>query len=60
MSQPNSPASSDELIRVSDIEPQEIIQLSPADQLAFWEALHAPVKLTPAQVEFGRLIRGEE
>lgn len=37
----------------------QTITLTPADQLAFWVALHAPVILTPAQEELGRLMRGE-
>jgi uncharacterized protein (DUF1778 family) len=33
--------------------------LTPAEQLAFWQALQAPVKLTPAQRKLRRLLRGE-
>jgi hypothetical protein len=34
------------------------IRLSPDEQLAFWEALCASPKLTPAQKRLGALIRG--
>jgi uncharacterized protein (DUF1778 family) len=36
------------------------IRLTADEQLAFWKALQAPVKLTKAQRELGRLMRGEE
>jgi uncharacterized protein (DUF1778 family) len=32
--------------------------LSPEEQLAFWQALQAPPKLTPAQKQLGKLMRG--
>jgi uncharacterized protein (DUF1778 family) len=35
------------------------ILLSAQDQLAFWEALQAPVELTPAQRELGRMMQGK-
>lgn len=35
------------------------IHLSPAEQLAFWQALQKPVKLTAAQKRLGRLMRGD-
>ncbi|MBW3540831.1 MAG: DUF1778 domain-containing protein [Planctomycetes bacterium] len=35
------------------------ISLTPEEQLAFWKALNAPPRLTPAQRELGRLMRGE-
>lgn len=34
------------------------IKLTPAEQLAFWQALSAPVKLTRAQKKLGKLMRG--
>jgi uncharacterized protein (DUF1778 family) len=37
----------------------QTIHLTPEEQLAFWQALHAPVKLTPAQKRLGKLMRGE-
>ncbi len=37
----------------------QTIQLSPEEQLSFWRALQAPVKLTPAQKKLGKLMRGE-
>ena len=33
--------------------------LSPDEQLTFWQALQAPVKLTPAQKRLGILMRGK-
>lgn len=38
---------------------EQTIVLSPEEQLAFWQALQAPVQLTPAQKRLGRLMRGE-
>jgi uncharacterized protein (DUF1778 family) len=38
---------------------QRTIVLSPDEQLAFWNALHAPVRLTPAQRRLGRVMRGQ-
>lgn len=35
------------------------IALTPSEQEAFWDALHADVDLTPKQRELGRLMRGE-
>lgn len=35
------------------------ILLSPDEQLAFWQALQNPAKLTPAQKSLGLLMRGE-
>jgi uncharacterized protein (DUF1778 family) len=37
----------------------QTLTLSPQDQLAFWQALHAPQPLTKRQRELGRLMRGE-
>jgi hypothetical protein len=34
--------------------------LTAEEQLAFWEALVEPAKLTPAQRRLGALLRGEE
>jgi uncharacterized protein (DUF1778 family) len=39
---------------------EQVISLSPDEQLAFWKALHEPVILTDAQRRLGRMIRGEE
>lgn len=39
---------------------QNTISLSPDEQLAFWDALNAPTKLTSAQRELGRIMRGEK
>ena len=36
----------------------QTIQLSPDEQLAFWRALNAPSKLTPAQKRLGAIMRG--
>jgi uncharacterized protein (DUF1778 family) len=35
------------------------ISLTPEEQLVFWTALSAPVKLTPAQKRLGKLMRGD-
>jgi len=34
------------------------ILLSPDEQFAFWQALNAPAKLTPAQRRLGAIMRG--
>jgi uncharacterized protein (DUF1778 family) len=36
------------------------ILLSPDEQIAFWQALNSPVKLTPAQKRLGALMRGNQ
>ncbi|QJW96634.1 type II toxin-antitoxin system TacA family antitoxin [Frigoriglobus tundricola] len=36
----------------------QTIAMTPAEQLAFWAALNAPVKLTAAQKKLGKLMRG--
>lgn len=36
----------------------QTILLSPDEQLAFWQALNAPAKLTPAQKRLGAMMRG--
>lgn len=38
---------------------EQTIALSPEEQLAFWQALEAPAKPTPAQKRLGALMRGE-
>jgi uncharacterized protein (DUF1778 family) len=38
---------------------EQTILLSPDEQLAFWQALQAPVKLSPAQRRLGAMMRGE-
>ena len=37
----------------------QTIALTPEEQLAFWQALQLPPKLTPAQRRLGRLMRGK-
>lgn len=37
---------------------EQTIQLIPEEQLVFWQALHAPTKLTPAQKRLGAIMRG--
>lgn len=37
----------------------QTILLSPQEQLAFWQALESPAKLTPAQKRLGNLMRGK-
>ena len=38
---------------------QQVLALSPAEQEAFWQALHEPATPTPAQQALGKLMRGE-
>lgn len=38
---------------------ERTILMTPDEQLAFWQALQAPAKLTPAQQRLGKLMRGE-
>jgi uncharacterized protein (DUF1778 family) len=38
---------------------EHIITLTPEEQLAFWNALNEPVKLTKAQRRLGAMMRGE-
>lgn len=38
---------------------QQTIELTPDEQITFWEALQAPAKLTPAQKKMAALMRGE-
>jgi uncharacterized protein (DUF1778 family) len=38
---------------------EQTIQLTPEEQLAFWQALQTPAKLTPAQKKLGTLMRGK-
>lgn len=38
---------------------QQVIALSPEEQLAFWQALNEPPRLTEAQRRLGSLMRGE-
>jgi uncharacterized protein (DUF1778 family) len=37
----------------------QTISLTPDEQLAFWQALDAPGKLTPRQKKLGKIMRGE-
>ena len=37
----------------------QTIQLSPDEQLAFWQALQASAKLSPAQKRLGAIMRGQ-
>ncbi|MFM8221834.1 MAG: DUF1778 domain-containing protein [Planctomycetaceae bacterium] len=37
---------------------EQTVHLSPDEQLAFWQALQAPPKLTPAQKRLGAIMRG--
>jgi uncharacterized protein (DUF1778 family) len=39
---------------------KQTISMTPDEQLAFWKALNAPVKLTPVQKRLAKLMRGEE
>jgi len=38
---------------------EQVIAMTPDEQLAFWQALQEPASLTPKQRELGRLMRGE-
>lgn len=38
---------------------QQTIVMTPDEQLAFWQALQSPARLTPAQKRLGKLMRGE-
>jgi uncharacterized protein (DUF1778 family) len=37
----------------------QTILLTPEEQLAFWQALQEPAKLTPAQKKLGAMMRGK-
>jgi len=37
---------------------EHVIRLTPDEQLAFWNALQSPPRLTPAQRQLGKLMRG--
>ena len=39
---------------------EQTVLLSPDEQLAFWLALQAPAKLTPAQKRLGAIMRGAQ
>ncbi|HUG89522.1 MAG TPA: DUF1778 domain-containing protein [Planctomycetaceae bacterium] len=38
---------------------EQIISLTPAEQLAFWHALQEPPRLTKSQRKLGAIMRGE-
>lgn len=38
---------------------QQVIAMTPDEQLAFWNALNEPVKLTPAQKKLSTIMRGK-
>lgn len=38
---------------------EQIVALTPDEQLAFWQALHRPPKLTAAQIRLGAAMRGD-
>jgi uncharacterized protein (DUF1778 family) len=37
----------------------QVIALTPEEQLAFWNALHRPIRLSEAQRQLGAIMRGE-
>jgi uncharacterized protein (DUF1778 family) len=37
-----------------------VIEMTPDEQLAFWQALNEPASLTAAQKELARLMRGDD
>lgn len=39
---------------------RRVIEMAPHEQLALWQALAAPARLTPAQRKLVRIMRGEE
>ena len=39
---------------------EQLLRLTPEEQLAFWTALDEPVRLTAAQKKLGALMRGEK
>lgn len=39
---------------------EQTLSLSPEEQLAFWQALQAPAKLTPSQKRLGKLMQGRK
>ena len=43
-----------------EVASQQTVLLSPDEQLAFWLALQAPAKLTPAQKRLGAIMRGAQ
>lgn len=38
---------------------EQTVSLTPQEQLAFWQALNAPARLTPAQRRLSKVVRGE-
>ena len=38
---------------------EQVIALTPEEQLAFWYALHQPVRLSEAQRQLGAIMRGD-
>lgn len=38
---------------------ERTIVMTPDEQLAFWNALHEPAKLTPSQKQLGNVMRGQ-
>ncbi len=38
---------------------EQVIALSPEEQVAFWQALNRPTQLTEAQRQLGAIMRGE-
>jgi uncharacterized protein (DUF1778 family) len=45
--------------REAEAAEEQVIRLTPAEQLAFWTALQEIPTLTPAQRDLGKLMRGE-
>lgn len=39
---------------------RQVISLSPTEQLAFWNALNAPIRITPNQKRLAAVMRGEK
>lgn len=45
---------------IASLKVQAAIRLEPSKQRDFWNALHAPVVLTPAQKKLAKVARGGE
>jgi uncharacterized protein (DUF1778 family) len=45
--------------REAEAAEEHVIRLTPEEQLAFWKALQQEPRLTPAQRQLGKLMRGE-
>ena len=44
---------------IEAVQSEQTLEMTPEEQLAFWNALNAPVELTPSQRKLGKVMRGE-